>query len=64
VFEKRVIREMLEYNRLELRAGLIKLRNEEKDEFYSSSNIITPVKSRRVELRGIIQCMQDSKKKI
>jgi hypothetical protein len=57
VFQNRVLREIFQPKRDEVMGGWRKLRNEELHNLYSSPNIITVIKSRRVRLAGYVARM-------
>jgi len=64
VFEHRVLRGMFGLKRDEITGEWRKLHNEERNDLYSSPNIVRVIKSRRIQLAGHIArmgegCVQD-----
>jgi hypothetical protein len=57
VFENRVLRRIFGPKRVEVTGGWRKLHNEELHNLYSSPNIITMIKSRRMRWAGHVACM-------
>jgi hypothetical protein len=57
VFENRVLRKIFRPKRDEVTGEWRKLRNEELNDLYCSSNIVRVIKSRRMKWAGHVACM-------